>query len=335
MRLTIMLLPLALVLLPAMAGRAVAQPTLRPTDAAPGCLVDGQVPADLRAAVETEGLGFVRAILAGDTAAAYDSFTAETKTHLPLDRFTEMAAQAQQSFRGITGLHVAHVYMPSEVGPGAERRIACGSAVDGVRVTARAGVRQAHLLIEGDTGGNGVGFVLWLLQGQTWQVQNLYLGMSEMAGRSAADIWHLARVQAKRQHAFNAALLYAAAGTLAERGPDLELGFAPALRQEIAQVKPPHALQGQSTLSWHLGDKVYAILAVGPVGIHSKLYLMINWQSANWADDAEAEARNRLLMTDFARVFPEYVDVFAGVIVSALAEDSDRGYRSFYTSAPK
>jgi hypothetical protein len=157
--------------------------------------------------------------------------------------------------------------------------------------------------------------------------------MTAMIGKTAADLWQMGRAQGALHHDFNAALLYGAADSLAERGPDFELAIRPQIRSEIAQLKPPHALQGKNSLTWHLGNQTYKILAVGPVGIKDKLYLMIDWQAASWQDDQEIESRNRRLMNDFARIFPEYAAVFAGVIMSAVEKDGGRGYRSFYPAS--
>ena len=103
---------------------------------------------------------------------------------------------------------------------------------------------QAHVLIEGGITGDSFTFVLWLVHGQGWQVQNLYLGTSPMIGKSSADLWQMAARRARRHHGFDAALLYAAADNLAERGRDFELGFRPQLRTRSPSWSRPAALQG-------------------------------------------------------------------------------------------
>ena len=300
---------------------------------AESCRIDGQIPDTERAAIEAAGLSFVNAVLAGKADQAYADFTADTKTHLPADGFAQMMAGARRSFQGVQGLHMGHDYLVVDVDKGTAARVTCGDPKQpeqSVSLAVKPVPRQAHLLIEGNTTGDGFTFVLWLIDDHGWQVQNIYLGMSSMVGKSAWDLWHMAQAQAKRGHSFNAALLYAAANNTAERGSDFELGFRPEMQAEIAQLKPPAALQGTSSLTWHLGGKAYKILAVGPVGARRKLYLMVNWQTPAWKDDQEAEARNRRLMADFARVFPEYAEVFAGVFLSEVERETGRGYRSFY-----
>ena len=302
--------------------------------AATTCTIDDQIPAERRAAIEAAGLSFVNAVLAGKPEAAYASFTADTKAHMTADSFAQMVAGARQSFRGVQGLHVGHAYLVTGADQRAAKLVTCGDTrrpEQLVTVEVQPVPLQAHLLIEGGTIGDSYTFVHWLIHAsEGWQVQNLYLGMSAMTGRSAADLWHMARAEAGRHHNFNAALLYAAANNLAERGNDFELGFRPEMQAEIGRLKPPAALQGTNALTWHLGGKSYRILAVGPVGAREKLYLMVNWQTTSWQSDQEAEARNRTLMTDFARAFPEYADVFAGVILSEVERETGRGYRSFY-----
>ena len=317
----------------ASAAPAVAQSTPPQPVPAKGCLVDNAIPGDQRAAIDATGMSFVQAILEGRAEDAYDVFTTAMKSQLPADQFTQMVAGARKSYGAVQGLHVTHAYLVTDPAGGPDKTVTCGAVglpEEYVTVAVEPVALQAHLLIEGDIAGNSFTFVLWLIHGQDWQVQNIYLGMTEMIGKSAADLWHMGREQAKRHHSFDAALLYGAADNLAERGPDLELALRPQLRVEMAELKPPRALQGKTTLTWHLGDKTYTILAVGPVGVRQQLYLMINWQTTDWKDDQEVEARSKRLMTDFARVFPEYAEVFAGVIMSAVEKESGRGYRSFY-----
>jgi hypothetical protein len=297
------------------------------------CLVDNAIPGDQRAAIEATGMGFVRAILDGRADDAYATFTTAMKSQLPAEQFAQMVAGARKSYQAVQGLHASHVYLVTDPAGGADKTVTCGAVglpEEYVSVAVEPVALQAHLLIEGDIAGNNFTFVLWLIHDQDWQVQNIYLGMTAMIGKSAADLWRMGRQQNQRHHSFDAALLYGAADNLAERGPDLELAIRPQLRAEMAKLEPPRALQGKTTLTWHLGDRTYTILAVGPVGIRQKLYLMINWQTTSWKDDQEVEARSKRLMTDFARVFPEYADVFAGVIMSAVEKESGRGYRSYY-----
>jgi hypothetical protein len=316
---------------------AVSAQSTPPTPQPPkGCLVDNAIPGDQRAAIDATGLGFVHAILEGRADDAYGTFTTAMKSQLPAEQFTQMVAGARKSYEAVQGLHVAHAYLVTDPTGGPDKTVTCGAVglpEEYVTVAVEPAALQAHLLIEGDIAGNSFTFVLWLIHGQDWQVQNLYLGMTQMIGKSAADLWQMGRQQNERHHSFDAALLYGAADNLAERGPDLELAIRPPLRAEMAKLKPPRALQGKTTLTWHLGDKTYTILAVGPVGVRQQLYLMINWQTTGWKDDQEVEARSKRLMTDFARVFPEYAEVFAGVIMSAVEKESGRGYRSFYPVA--
>jgi len=315
------------------ASPAIAQSAPPAIVAAKNCLVDNTIPGDQRTALDATGLAFVQAVIEGRAEDAYEIFTSAMKHQLPADQFAQMVAGARKSYGAIQGLHVAHAYLLTDAGGGADKTVTCGAVglpEEYVNVAVEPVPLQAHLLIEGDIAGNSFTFVLWLIHGQDWQVQNIYLGMTEMIGKSAVDLWHMAREEEKRHHSFDAALLYGAADNLAERGPDLSLAIRPQLRAEMAALKPPRALQGKSTLTWHLGDKTYTILAVGPVGVRQRLYLMINWETTAWKDDQEVEARSKKLMTDFARVFPEYAAVFAGVIMSAVEKDSGRGYRSFY-----
>jgi hypothetical protein len=335
-RLGTWLLPLLLslaVATAAAAGPAPVKPALRPTDAPAACLADGGIPKDQRAGAEAAALGFVQQILGGDPAEAYGRFTPETQAGLSATQFNQLAAAARESLDAVHSLKVSHTYVVTGVGGGHDKRIACGGLAHPeslVIVATKPLPLQAHVVIEGSSANDGWAFVLWLVHGQDWQVQNVYLGTIGMVGKSAADLWHLARDQAKRRHLFNASLLYAAADGLAERGPDFELGIRPVLRREMARLKRPPALQDAPPVTWKLGTKSYRILLVAPVGVSGKLNLMINWETPPWQGDAEAEARNQAFIAAFLHSYPEYADSFTGLIVSAVETGGDRGFRSVH-----
>ena len=313
-----------------------AQPTLRPTEDAADCLVDSQIPPAQRAAVENAGLSFVQAMLGADTGTAYAKFTPETRGSLAAADFAGLAEQARESLDAVRSLQVAHTYFVKGIGRGHDKKITCGSMGrpdDFIRVAVKPATAQAHLLIEGRSASNAWSFVLWLIEGQGWQVQNVFLGMTRMIDKSPADFLRLALDQVSRKHDFNAALLYATADNLADYGPDFELGVRAAIRREAARLKLPRALQGETAPSWRLGKKTYRILAVGPVGAGGKLYLMINWETSAWGSDKEVETRNQDFIAAFAQAYPEYADAFAGLIVSAVEKGGGRGYRSIHAAA--
>jgi hypothetical protein len=192
---------------------------------------------------------------------------------------------------------------------------------------------QAHVIVEGDAPNARWAFVLWLVPEQGWQIHHFQAKPTQLAGKSANEMQDLARLEEARDHHFNAAVLYGTARSLADLGPNFRLRVLQDITSEIAKVALPPELQGQAPYTWHLENAEFRILAVGPFGAEGKLYLRLTHEVAPWRDDQEAEQRNRELMPRFARAFPEYSTVFAGLIAEARERGTNRGYRTIDTAA--
>jgi hypothetical protein len=198
-----------------------------------------------------------------------------------------------------------------------------------VAVTARPGVEQAHVVVEAQTLNNGWAFSIWLIrESEEWRVQYFQVGTISIAGKSAEDLWTLARSEKQRQHDFNAFVLYATALQLAWRGPNLQLGILQDLRGEMASLRVPNRLQGQPPFLWRFDEESFEVSNVGPIGIGGKVYLIITHHPEVWPDDKAVDQRNRELMAAFKQAYPEYADVFAGLIVEAREKAGMRSYRT-------
>lgn len=275
---------------------------------------------------------FVQTVLNSNPTAAYSSFTADAKRNVNVEDFTAMVQRGIQPMGPYKNLRVAHTYLAKVTGGTEEQRVVCGdvSSPEGwVVVTVKPGPRQAHVIVEGETLNNTWAFVIWLLQEQgIWHVQYFQIAVGTMVGKSAQDLWTMARMEQQRHHDFNACVLYAAALQLAGRGPNLQLGIQPEIQKEMTRLQVPRDFQGQPPFTWHFGKSSFKILTVGPVGIGGNIYLSIEQEIAHWTDDKDADRENRELTAAFKKAYPEYLDVFAGLVVAAHEAGGTRGYRT-------
>jgi hypothetical protein len=227
-------------------------------------------------------------------------------------------------------LRATHTYIATVTGGSEEQRVICGnisSPETWVAVNAKPGPAEAHVIVEGQTVNNTAVFVVWLIPEQgNWHVQYIDYAIAEMVGKSAADLLKMAEMENQKQHDFNAFILYTAALQLADRGPFFQLGIRPEIEKEIGEVKKPNNLQGQPPFVWDFGKSTFKVLNVGPIGVGGKVYLLIDHEVEPWAEDKEADRQNRDLITAFARTYPEYKDVFAGLVVRAHERGGSRGY---------
>jgi hypothetical protein len=296
------------------------------------CATDGEISADERATLDQTAMQFVQTILSSNPTAAYSNFTADAKQNVSLENVSAMIQQGIQPMAPYTNVHVVHTYLAKVTGGTQEQRVVCGnlSSPEGwVTVTAKPGPQQGHVIVESQTRNNTWAFVIWLLQEQGhWHVQYFQVMIVEMVGKSAQDLLVMARTQQQRHHNFNACALYATALQLAGRGPNLQLGIQPEIQKEMAQLEVPREIQGQPPFTWQFGNAHFKVLTVGPIGVGGHIYLSIEQEVAHWTDNNDAERENQKLIAAFKKAYPEYLDVFAGLVVAAREAGGTRGYRT-------
>jgi len=303
-----------------------------PQRPASSCLVDGQIPAKDLAAVDKAAIEFVQSALSANPETAYAIFTAEAKTGITSENFSAVFKQAIQPMGPFSNLHVAHTYLAQVTGGAQEQRVVCGNQANSaswVAVNTKPGPAQAHVIVEAQTPNNTWAFVLWLLPEQgNWRVQYSQAMATTTVGMTVVELERMAAAEMQAHRNFNAYILYAAALQLAVRGPFLQLGIQPEIQKNLDSLKPPINLQSGPPFDWPLGKSTFKVLNVGPIGISEKIYLLIDHQMETWADDQVADAKNRELIASFAKSYPEYRQVFAGIMVRAHARE---GIQSFST----
>src|SRR5262245_2960290 len=298
------------------------------------CASDNEVTVEKRAAIEATALNFVRNMVGSNAPAAYEVLTAGAKQAIPFDQFAGLVRQVIGPMSPFTNVNVSHTYVVKAASGGANTRILCGNLgrpEDWVAVSAKPGTEQAHAVVDAQTRNNGFTVTLWLVvNDQNWRGEFFNMNASSMVGKTAQDIWQLARAEQNSKHLFNAAVLYATANQLASRGQNFQLGIDPEIKKEMSRLQVPRELQGNPPFAWKLGNDSFKIVNVGPIGVGGKIYLTITQEIAPWGADQDADQQNRVLIMEFIRSVPEYSNVFEGLVVGASEAGGHRVYRTVY-----
>jgi hypothetical protein len=296
------------------------------------CSIDSQIPAKDLASIDKAAIEFVQEALSANPETAYANFTDEAKSGITSENFATVFKQGIQPMGPFINLHAAHTYLAQVTGGAQEQRVICGdlaSAGKWVAVNIKQGPAQAHVIVEAQTPNNIWAFVLWLVPVQgNWRVQYSQAMATTTVGKNVVELERMAATELQAHRNFNAYILYAAALQLAVRGPFLELGIQREIQKSLDSLKPPMNLQGGPPFDWLLGKTTYKVLNVGPIGISETVYLLIDHQIEAWTDDKVADAKNRELISSFSKSYPEYRQVFAGIMARAHASE---GVHSFST----
>jgi hypothetical protein len=297
------------------------------------CSTAGEIAPEERAALEQSSLRFVRDFLGDDPAAAYAVMTAEAQRLSPEDRFRAFAAGIRQ-VRPLGGLRVVKTHFLRTIHWGKTGLAPCFDGPSQAFVAVGTALKQAHVVVEGEGQSEAWAFALWLMPEQGWRVEGFHATPSRLLGKSASDMRDLARRERDRGHDFNAAILFAMARDLAYRGEAYQPRIVQEIGNEMGKLRLPPELQGQPPFAWRWDAAGFTILQLRPTGFTDSegMYLSIIREAEPWSAAAEPERRNRELIMELQRAFPEYEAVFAGVAVEARERGSRRGYRTLETA---
>jgi hypothetical protein len=302
--------------------------TIQPFTAS--CGTDDEIPPKDRAAADQVAMQFVQDALGPDPASAYSIFTTDAKTDLTSEKFVVLFKQSVQPRGPFNDLRVAHTYFAKVSGGTQAQQVICGtisSPKTWVAVTAKPGLTQAHVIVEAQTFNNTYAFVLWLMPDQeSWRIQYVQTVPTAMVGKSSEDLQNMAEAEKKKNHTFNTFILYAAAMQFTGRGPFFQLGIQPEIQKDFSALQPPHELQGPAPFTWQFGQASFKVLNVGALGVNKKIYLNIDQELEPWAADKDADVKNHELISAFAKTYPEYKDVFSGLVVRAHERGGPRGF---------
>lgn len=296
---------------------------------AASCAEGVQIDLAKKKMLDSVAMDFVRTLLGPNSSAAFDDMSQTGKAATTRQQMDGMVASRIRPL-GATNVTVQHTYLIGLKGksPG---RVVCGddfTKPDGWESLAAESVpEQAHILLSADTRNNKIAFVVWLVPEQNkWKVQSFWANVSTLADKDSSQLWKMARAQQAREHNFNAALLYSAAAQTAGRGADFQLGITQSISNEMAKLAVPSEIKGQPPFFWKSGESTYKVMNVGPIAVGGKIYIMIVHEVSPWQNEAEVDGWNKELLAYFKRRFPEYSDVFAGLVGRAVERGSHRGY---------
>ena len=293
------------------------------------CAEDSHIDAAKKKAVDAVALNFVQTLLSATPGRAFDAFSKEGQKNVTREQLVAQGGALIEQFQP-KNVATEHTYLISLVGnsPG---RIVCATDLsnpEGWEALSAANVpEQAHVAMSADALNNHLAFTVWLVSAQgSWKVQSYWMNVSSLAGKNSTQLWQMARGQKARGHNFNATLLYSVAGQIANRGPDFQLGIAQSISEEMPKLVIPAEIQGPPPFIWKNGATTFKILNVGPVAVGGKIYIIILHEVGPWQTDSQVEGSNKELLNYFKAHFPEYTDVFAGLVARAKDRESNRLY---------
>lgn len=315
---------LTLVLIVATASTSWSQ-----TPFASACAEDDHISAAKRASVNSAAQKFAQALLGSEPATAYDLLSDGGKQDLTREQLATQMSSAVKQFEP-KNIRIQHTYVVTLKGksPG---RLICSTDLSKPTgwesVAATDVAEQAHVLLAADARNNQLVFTLWLVpERETWKIQSFWVNVATLADKGSEQLWELGHAEKQKGHFFNAALLYAAAAQACNRGPNFQLGLAQAITDEVSHLSVPAEIQGQPPFTWKAADVTFSVLNVGPIAVGGMIYVMIQHEASPWTNDSQAEALNRKLLAYFKSRFPEYSDVFAGIVARVHERGGNRGY---------
>lgn len=297
------------------------------------CRHDGEIAKETHDGAAAAARRFVEAMLGTDPAAAHAMFTAEMQAKVTREQVAKLMAQIAQP-APFSDLRLSHVFEPSTAGTKTAPMMCDG--VDGskfVFVNATPGVAQTHVLMNANSRNNGWAMNTWLLQESgAWRVHGFHTSMAAIAGLDAVQLLDLARAQNKKGNSFNAHMLYVAASSTVDRGPDLQLSIEEDANKALSEHKAPPELTGPPPFAWTLGDVTHSLEQVQIVGIDKRLGLLLHHRDPEWkvGDNTDAERRNRLFIDALVKAHPEFSQSFAFIVARVQSKDDPTTWGTVY-----
>jgi hypothetical protein len=291
------------------------------------CIQDAEI-GELEQRIDRAATNFVDALLRGDSSTTFSDLSEDLRRKLTRDGMVEQIHTIRQ-FEP-KNAKVQHTYL-IKVKKQPMIRVVCATNLldpnQWVSLSATNVPEQAHVLISADTPNNRLAITIWVLpENDGWRVRGFWFNVSALADQEAAQLLEKARAQNQRKHLFNAALLYTAALQFVNRGPDFQMGITQTLHEDMSHLVAPPEIQGPPPFSWRSHEKTWKILSIGPLAVGGKLYISISHEVPHIQTDSQVEGWNKELLAYFKERFPEYSDVFAGVVVRAHEQGTNRGF---------
>jgi hypothetical protein len=292
------------------------------------CVEDAQINAAVRSSIDASATVFLDELLGATPAAAFDTLSAQGKRNSTREQYSDLAKMI--SLFDPKHLAIEHTYEIADAGKGPDRIVCMGGQPghgDSVSVSVADAAHEAHVLLSGNMTNNKLAVEIWLVREEdAWKVQGVWAGASTLGDKDASAVRELARTQESQAHSFNAALLFAGAALVANRGPYFQTSTMQSISEEMSRINLPPEMKGQAPFIWKSGETQWVVLNIGPIAIGDKLYVVIVHQVQPWESNAQVDGWNRALIAYFKKRFPEYSDVFSGVVARAMEQGSSRGF---------
>jgi len=165
-----------------------------------------------------------------------------------------------------------------------------------------------------------------------WRVHAINFGPSRVAGKDCEQLWEAARQQRARGHVFNAAMLYAAAQSAAQRGTFYQARMMQDFNADHRSFVGPEIMRGAPPFNWTFGGETFHVSQIQYNGIASgEVALIIDHSPAAWTESSEADAINHRLIDGFIATYPEWSEIFDGVVARAARPGSNDTWGTVYT----
>lgn len=306
------------------------------------CHDGGEIDPEKRSTIAAASVRFTQAILAGDAEAVYNTLTDAAKANTTRDQLVGVlqdfkAAGTFSDFKieRITTLTGRGDTSKSNGHADCTKDAAHPEA--GLMLTIEKVPEQAYALVSAkNSSSTSKGYssetwitTLWLVpRAGKWEVNSFHAVMATLLGKPASEYLALARRENGRGHALNASSLYFDAASLAARGPFYHLGLEDVIQQESQQVTQPQEFRGPPPFSLTGPSGSFSIFRMITTQMDGKLYLVIIHGVDPWKDSNEVERKNQVLIQAFAKRFPEYSDIFGGIVAQAVERGSDKGWNT-------
>jgi hypothetical protein len=232
----------------------------------------------------------------------------------------------------VTETYLLRFLSGSETGP----HVPCNFRDGRPAFAARGGTPMSAvvLMTEEMPGASERTTTVWLEhENGAWRVRAINFGLSRIAGMDSEQMWEAARQQRARDHDFNAAMLYVAAQTAAQRGSFYQLRMMQYFNQDYRTFTAPELLQGPPPFSWTFRGETFRVNGVQYTGFESgDVGLIIDHAPAAWAENTEAEAINRRLIDGFVAANPHWRETFDAIVARAAKPGSNQRWGTVYTA---
>jgi len=298
------------------------------------CHTGNDIDAETNSAVTRESLKFAHAAFDGDTPQAFNELTDEARKSFDQAQLASVL-QGIKASGPYDSLRIEHLMTVTGRGHMQQSTSIVDCAKDAtlsennVRAVITNVPKQAYALVSAKGRTENWLAILWLIPSSgKWQIQSFQVTMATAAGKNADSFLAQARQENGEGHTLNAGVLYAAAGTLADRGSFYRTGLLDLIQKEAQQVIPPQEFRERPPFILKGGGEAFSIIRLSPIAINGNPYLVITLEVPRWKDSQEIEKRNRLLIRTFASRFPEYQSAFSGLVAEATESGGTSGWRT-------